>query len=241
MTLPRAVRAVVFDMDGLLVDSEAMVREVMHEVSRRRGLTLPEEVFLRMVGLPGAASRTVAVAHFGDQFDYDAWNDDVWKMAHGRIDAGVSIKTGATELLDLLDQWDLPRAVATSSGHPTVSRQLSPSGLFARFDAIVANGDYARGKPHPDPFLVAAARLRIDPAYCLALEDSHNGVRAAHAAGMMTVMVPDLLPATLEMRALCVAIAPTLHDVRNLILGQGETDHEHRRSTERRRRDGAST
>lgn len=217
MTLPRQAKAVIFDMDGLLVDSEIMVREVMYEVTRRRGLTLPEDVFLRMVGLPGAASRMVAVAHFGDAFDYEGWNAEVWATAHGRIDAGVPIKTGAAELLDLLDQLGLPRAVATSSGHPTVARQLGPIGLLARFDAVVAHGDYARGKPDPDPFLVAAARLGIEPIDCLALEDSHNGVRAAHAAGMMTVMVPDLLGATDEMHGLCVAIASTLHDVRQLL------------------------
>ena len=226
MTLPRRVRAVVFDMDGLLVDSEVMVREVMYAVTRQRGLDLPEEVFLRMVGLPGAASRVVAVEHFGDAFDYDTWNTDVWAMAHGRIDDGVPMKAGAAELLDLLDALDIPRAVATSSGHPTVARQLTPVGLFHRFQTVVAHGDYTRGKPNPDPFLVAAERLGADPRDCLALEDSHNGVRAAHAAGMMTIMVPDLLEATAEMRGLCVAIASSLLDVRHLLQVQNGSGHE---------------
>jgi beta-phosphoglucomutase-like phosphatase (HAD superfamily) len=112
---------------------------------------------------------------------------------------------------------NIPRAVATSSGHGAVERQLGPAGLIPRFQAIVAAGDYARGKPHPDPFLAAAARLDVDPTDCLALEDSHNGVRAAHAAGMMTIMVPDLLEATDEIGALCVAVARSLHDVRALV------------------------
>jgi beta-phosphoglucomutase-like phosphatase (HAD superfamily) len=86
-----------------------------------------------------------------------------------------------------------------------------------RFHAVIAAGDYARGKPHPDPFLTAARRLGVAPADCLALEDSHNGVRAAAAAGMMTVMVPDLLPATPEMRALTVAVVDSLHDVAALL------------------------
>ena len=85
---------------------------------------------------------------------------------------------------------------------------------------IVAAGDYARGKPNPDPFLVAAARLGADPHDCVALEDSHNGVRAAHAAGMMTIMVPDLLEATDEMRGLCITVAQTLHDVRALLAAE---------------------
>jgi beta-phosphoglucomutase-like phosphatase (HAD superfamily) len=121
------------------------------------------------------------------------------------------------ELLDLLDETGVPRAICTSSRRENVERHLAPMGLLARFQAVVAAGDYARGKPHPDPFLAAAACLEVEPASCLALEDSHNGVRAAAAAGMMTVMVPDLLPATPEMRALCVAVAEDLHRVAALV------------------------
>jgi HAD superfamily hydrolase (TIGR01509 family) len=217
VTLPRDVQAVVFDMDGLLVDSESLFRDVMMESSRRRGVHLPIEVFLRMVGLQHEASKIVAMAHFGEGFDYDSWIAEAWALAHAKIDVGVAVKAGARELLDFLDAAGVPRAVATSSGHASVERQLGPAGLLGRFQAVVAAGDYARGKPSPDPFLVAAERLGVDPAHCLALEDSHNGVRAAHAAGMMTIMVPDLLSATEEMRSLCIAIADTLHDVRTLI------------------------
>jgi beta-phosphoglucomutase-like phosphatase (HAD superfamily) len=98
-----------------------------------------------------------------------------------------------------------------------VKRQLSPGGLLPRFQAVIAAGDYARGKPHPDPFLAAAERLGVKPEDCLALEDSHNGVRAAHAAGMMTIMVPDLLEATEEMQSLCITVTETLHEVRELL------------------------
>jgi HAD superfamily hydrolase (TIGR01509 family) len=217
MTLPRDVAAVVFDMDGLLVDTETVFRDVMMDVSRRRGVHLPLEVFLRMVGLQSASSRVVAMDHFGPEFDFDGWMADTWELAHARMAVGVVVKAGVFELLDDLEARGIPRAVATSSGHATVQRQLGPNGLLARFQAVVAAGDYARGKPNPDPFLTAAARLGVDPVCCLALEDSHNGVRAAHAAGMMTIMVPDLLEATSEMRSLCVAVRETLHGVRDLI------------------------
>ena len=217
MSLPRAVRAVVFDMDGLLIDTEAVIRQAMIEVSHARGESFPDEVFMGMVGLPEAASRGVALDHFGDGFDYDAWLAEVWAVTHERTAAGAPVKAGAHELIDHLDRLGLPRAIATSSSRAAVERHLRPSGLLARFQAVAAAGDYARGKPHPDPFLTAAARLGVAPEACLALEDSHNGVRAAAAAGMMTVMVPDLLPVTEEMLRLCVAVHASLCDVAGLL------------------------
>ena len=221
ITLPRPVKAVIFDMDGLLVDSERIYRDSMMHVTERFGRVLPLPVFQSMVGTPHAHSRDLAMAHFGADFDYEAWHEAVSEHAHAQIVVDLSLKAGVLELMHDLEAAGLPRAVATSSSHRTVALQLGPSGLLTRFQTIVANGDYAHGKPSPDPFLVAAERLGVVPEACLALEDSHNGVRAAHAAGMMTVMVPDLLDATDEMRALCVAIAMTLHDVRDCLAING--------------------
>ena len=211
--LPRNVEAVVFDMDGLLIDTERVVRDAMMHVARAHGRELPLDVFLRMVGLPNPASRAVAEAHFGEDFAYDPYDAEVEARVEAELALGAAVKDGVVELLDALDALVLPRAVATSSSHASVDHHLGLNGLRPRFGAIVAAGDYARGKPFPDPFLLAAERLGVAPAACLALEDSHNGVRAAHAAGMMTIMVPDLLQATDEMRALCVAVAETLHTV----------------------------
>jgi HAD superfamily hydrolase (TIGR01509 family) len=134
------------------------------------------------------------------------------------VKAGVAVKDGVVELLDLLDQKRLPRAIVTSSSYETVEGHLAFTGILPRFDAVIAQGDYDRGKPHPAPFLRGAEVLAKDPARCLVLEDSYNGVRAAHAAGMITVMVPDLLDATDEMRNLCHAIVNTLHTVRLALL-----------------------
>jgi HAD superfamily hydrolase (TIGR01509 family) len=117
-----------------------------------------------------------------------------------------------------LDELRLPRAIATSSLPHNVRHHLAAHGLIGRFHAIVAHGDYAAGKPAPDPFLMAAERLGVEPRLCLALEDSFNGVRSASSAGMMTVMVPDLLEPTDEIRALCSFVADDLHVVRRLLL-----------------------
>ena len=217
MVFPRRIRAVVFDMDGLLVDTEALIRDIYVELAVARGVSMPEHVFHRMIGLPTAASDAVARAHFGPDFPLEALHADVNVRVRAACEIGVALKAGVIELLDHLDAAEVPRAIATSSGHPAVQRTLGPSGILPRFDAVVAAGDYARGKPNPDPFLTAAQRLGVAPDDCLALEDSHNGVRAAHAAGMMTVMVPDLLQPTDEMREKCLAIAESLHHVRDLI------------------------
>ena len=125
--------------------------------------------------------------------------------------------TTQAQILDLLDELGLPRAVATSSSRATVDRHLMHHRLSDRFVGIAAHGDYERHKPHPDPFIKAAELMGVRPEHCLAVEDSHHGVRSASSAGMMTIMVPDLLPATDEICALCLRVAPDLHEVRRMI------------------------
>jgi len=217
MRLRQPIDAVMFDMDGLLIDSERVVRDAMMQVALRRGRELPLAVFLRMVGMSIADSRGIAVDHFGADFDHDGYDVEVESLVEIEFAGGVDLKSGVIELLDDLETAGVPRAVVTSSSHATVERHLGSAGLLERFHTIVAAGDYARGKPNPDPYLEAAARLGARPTACLALEDSHNGVRAAHAAGMLTVMVPDLLEATEEMRSLCHAVAGDLHEVRAML------------------------
>ena len=220
MSFPRTVRAVIFDMDGLLFDSESVYRDAMMATARDAGFEMPEALFLKLVGIPWAGNVTLLLEHYGADFDHEAFRKEATRRFHIVADAEICLKAGVVEILDALDALDLPRAIATSSMPHTVQHHLGQHGLLDRFDAFVAQGDYARGKPAPDPFLTAAARLGVAPADCLALEDSHNGVRAAHAAGMMTVMVPDLLRATEEMETLCVRIARDLHEVRELLEAQ---------------------
>jgi HAD superfamily hydrolase (TIGR01509 family) len=219
MALPRAPQAVVFDMDGLIFDSESLYRDAMVAAAARRGHDMPLPLFLRMVGLPGAGSRIILNDHFGEDFDVDAFwaasSEHFYDMAKSQL----ALKAGVVELLDTLDALNLPRAIATSSRHQDAEHHLAHAGIRDRFHAIIAQGDYRNGKPSPDPFLTAAARLGVAPNQCLALEDSHNGIRAASAAGMMTIMVPDLLAPTEEIEALCLRIAADLHEVETLVRG----------------------
>jgi HAD superfamily hydrolase (TIGR01509 family) len=218
MQLPRAPAAIIFDMDGLLFDTETLYQEAILLAAAEGGHEIAVDVFNRTVGLPWAESRALLLSHFGEAFRVDefqaTWVRHFWVIAETRL----ALKPGALELLDTLDQFRLPRAIATSSSRRTVERHLTAHNLMGRFEEIVAHGDYDRGKPAPDPFLKAAERLGVEPRLCLALEDSHNGIRSASSAGMMTVMVPDLLEPTDEIRVLCIFVARDLHDVRRLIL-----------------------
>lgn len=214
MILPRPVKAVVFDMDGLLVDTEVVVFRAMQRAAGGFGGEMPFETFKRMVGLQHAASDLIVREHFGEDFDLAAWSAAVSAHFREELAAGIALKSGAAEILDALDALGLPRAIATSSSLESVHASLGPHSLVDRFHALITRDVQTRGKPHPEPFLKAAEALGVDPADCLALEDSHNGVRAAAAAGMMTVMVPDMLDPTEEMETLCLRIARDLHEVR---------------------------
>ncbi|HZH14495.1 MAG TPA: HAD family phosphatase [Archangium sp.] len=220
MQLSREVKAVVFDMDGLLVDTETVVFEAMKLTAQRSGRELPFEVFVRMVGLSHVQSNLIVREHFGDGFDLELWREGVREHFLDIAQAGICLKAGVLELLDELDARGLPRAIATSSGREAVEHSLGPHGLLPRFHAFITRDVQVNHKPHPEPFLKAAAALGIAPEDCLALEDSHNGVRAASSAGMMTVMVPDLLAPTEEMHGLCVRIARDLHEVHELLRAQ---------------------
>jgi HAD superfamily hydrolase (TIGR01509 family) len=217
MILPRKAHAVVFDMDGLILDTEPLYRDAMTSVARDCGLDMPLELYLTTIGLSGEATRALLSERFGKAFDFDALWNRASKRFHEMAVLQLRLKAGVAELLDVLDEVGLPRAIATSSRHEDVRLHLSTHGLLDRFQAIVAQGDYVRGKPSPDPFLEAAEQLDVEPALCLASEDSYNGVRAASHAGMMTVMVPDLLAPTTEMEELCVCVAQNLHQVCTLM------------------------
>ena len=226
MDLPRRPVAVIFDMDGLLFDTEALYRDAIIAAVTQAGHRMPLALFNQMLGCPWQQNRELLAAHFGEAFPVDDLRES-W-LRHFNLMAGTRhlLKPGAIELLATLDHLQLPRAIATSSRHQSVQHHLTKHNLLGRFHAIVANGDYALGKPAPDPYLKAAERLGVDPRLCIALEDSYNGVRSASAAGMMTVMVPDLLEPTDAIRNLCIGVIPDLHLVRQLILRAMSDQHQ---------------
>ena len=204
-------------MDGLLIDSERILRGALIDTLAAMGQQLPDALHRKMAGLPDA--NALLREHFGPDFAIPEFNQRLRALALERFGGGVPLHAGVPELLDFLEQHGIPKAIATSARRPTAEMHLIKCGIHHRFQAIATRDDVARGKPHPDVYLKAAADLGLAPAKCVALEDSHNGIRAAHAAGIPTIMVPDLLEPTEEISALCIAVLDDLHQVRRLFGG----------------------
>ncbi len=219
MTLPRRPSAVVFDMDGLLFDTETLSFESAVSAAEHHGFDLDWALFRTMIGKAWPSIREQMQVHFGARIDTDRFRATWLEHYDELLVMRLALKAGVMELLDVLEQHQIPRAIATGSTHAVAKGNLETFSLGGRFQEVVAAGDYVSGKPSPEPFLVAASRLGIKPEDCLALEDSYNGVKAAHAAGMMTIMVPDLLDPTEEIRALCNHVLLDLNQVADVIIG----------------------
>ena len=213
---PRSgIAAAVFDMDGTLLDTEPLYRDAIYAACAEQGYEMTEALHLAQVGVPNDMARKLFFAEYGDSFPFERFHKRMHEIMH-EIEGtrGVVQKQGARDLLALLKARGIPAAVVTSTARPMAPMRLERAGLIDLFDVVITRDDTEHGKPHPEPFLTAAARLGVAPEDCLALEDSPNGVRAARAAGMMTVMVPDLVTPTDEIAALCHSVQSDLDAVR---------------------------
>ncbi|NTF06645.1 HAD family phosphatase [Agrobacterium rubi] len=215
--LLRRPKAIIFDMDGVLIESEKHYRDSFLAASDEGGHGMAVEVYHRVCGSPWDIITQTIRTEYGDDFPMDDFRDAWLRHLAAQMADGVALKPGVLEILDLLDELGMPRAIATSSGHESVNRHLNPFGLTKRFDHILARGDYAEPKPSPLPYLTAAKHLGFAPEDCLSIEDSYHGVQSAWSAGTQTVMVPDVAPATDAVREKCVAICDSLFDVAALL------------------------
>lgn len=211
-------RAVVLDMDGLMLDTERIAVECWIESAHASGWEISRETCLTMVGLDHRASRQKLLDPLGRNFPLD----EVSKRGRVRYlerlrGEGVGLKPGIVELLDWLDSRGVPKAVATSTMHELALEKLELAGLRERFATIVCGDQVPKTKPAPDVYVEASSQLGVDPRLCIALEDSDIGLRAAHEAGLACIVVPDMQLPRAEYASLAHAVVGSLAEARGVI------------------------
>jgi HAD superfamily hydrolase (TIGR01509 family) len=217
------IEAVLLDMDGTLLDTEKVYLESLIAALGACGYT--DDILTlghAMVGMPASDCEAMLRDRYGEHFPladlnkaFSARRDEIFR-------AGIPLKSGAVELLDALHGHGYPMAIVTSSSRRTAEAHLTLAGIRSRFDSVLTRDDVERGKPSPDLYLLAARRLGFQPACCLAIEDSNPGVAAAHAAGAITIMVPDIVPPTAASHARCAAVVPDLGAALQTLRQRGE-------------------
>lgn len=209
-------KALVFDMDGLLMDTEGVYKRSWTVAAADLGFDLTDAMYLSLIGITVADCEQRLVQNFGPAFPLDVFRRDARAgyEAIVRVE-GIPLKSGVHGILDWAAAVGLPCGVGTSTVTDEARARLEHHRILDRFSVIVGGDQVSRGKPDPEIFLKVAQGLGQAPAQCLVFEDAHSGVRAAHAAGMSVALVPDLLPSTDEIAALTSGVFPGLDDVVN--------------------------
>lgn len=206
--------AVVFDMDGVIFDSERAVMQCWKEVASRHNIPDIEKAILACTGTTMVRTREIMLNLYGADFPYDEYARESSAIFHSRYDGGIlPMKPGVKELLTFLKERGKKIALASSTRQQVVTDELRDAGIIEYFDRIICGDMVSRSKPAPDIFLKACEELNVSPSDSYAIEDSYNGIRAAHAGGLHPIMVPDLLPADEEMQSLAEIILPSLTSV----------------------------
>lgn len=212
--------AVVFDMDGVIFDSEKMVIICWKEVAQKYGIENIEYACKQCLGTNKDASRARFKEIYGQDFPYDTYKAEMSALFHERCSGGkLPLKPGVNELLEYLKSQKKKIALASSTRREVVLRELEDGGVLSYFDKVICGDMVERSKPFPDIYLKACEEIGVEPEMAVAIEDSYNGIRSANRAGLQSIMVPDLIEANDEMRDLSKIVLNSLIEVKDYLKG----------------------
>ena len=210
--------AVIFDMDGVIFDTEVIALRCWGEAAKTLRLDGWKELYPQCIGITQPKTRALWVEHWGEE-NAEAFGKEILTI-YERDYAGrpVPQKAGAAEIIAALHEKGIPIAVASSTPEARVRQHLTEAGFLPSFDAVIGGDRLQRSKPAPDIFLLAAEALGAEPGRCFVIEDSFNGIRAAHAANMRPIMVPDLLAPTEEIAGMAEVVAADLFEAMEYLM-----------------------
>lgn len=214
----RPIRGVLFDMDGLVLNSEILYSRFWRAACQAHGFDMSYDESLKMRGLGKQMGEKMLHSFFGEKADYYAIRETRIQMMDAFIEEnGVDVKPGIFELMAYLKAQGIRTAITSSSPLPRIQSHLSRHGLDTAFDKLCSGRDMPLGKPAPDIYLHGAAVLGLNPEECLALEDAPAGILSAYRAGCLTVMIPDQDQPDEETKKLLYAKADSLKDIIDLM------------------------
>ena len=218
----RSFEAVIFDMDGVIFDTEHLAMSLWVQAADELGIPGIAEVYPSVIGTTTIRTHEILAEHYGSSFPREEFDRRVRELYHEHYDReGLPVKPGVPELLSSLTANHIPLALASSTHSDLVRRELRDAGFLDYFDVVIGGDMVTHSKPHPEIFLRAAEALHAAPENCYVIEDSFNGIRAAAAAGAHPLMVPDLLQPTEEIRALTEQVFPSLYELLSFLLPSG--------------------
>lgn len=208
---------VIFDMDGVIFDSEKACLETWREVANRYDIPNVEEIFVKCIGTNKVQTKAIVEDAYGQRFGEgiaDRMLAESSVLFHQRYDNGnLPVKKGVVEILEFLKENGIRTAVASSTRKQTVMTELSDAGLLHYFDGITGGDEVKISKPDPEIYLLACKSMGMKQENTFAIEDSYNGIRSAYAAHLRPIMVPDMIPADSEMKELSEVICKDLLEV----------------------------
>lgn len=184
----------IFDMDGLLFDTESVYIDQGKKIAKNMGFTVTDEITEKVTGVSNELERRIFLEEFGEEFDFDLYMSTMYSRVMERAEkSDIPLMKGAEEILRFLKENNKKIALGTSADSIMADKLLKSQNIHKYFDLIVTSDDTSEGKPSPEIFLKSAEKFNTDPGKAMVFEDSFNGIRAAHAAGMYPVMIPDKL------------------------------------------------